>query len=93
MLSFTLPNETSSTRSEIVARVEQDDAERFLVQRAHLGSEQLVDLLRCFDFPPRKDFPRETLAETEGRRQLRALGGSDALDFRQFLHRAATQRV
>ena len=56
----------------MVTRVEQDDAERFLVQGSHLGSEQLVDLLRCFDFLPRKDFARESLAETEGRRQLRS---------------------
>ena len=36
--------------NQVIARIEQNDAQRFLVQHAHFGAEKLIDELRRIDF-------------------------------------------
>ena len=54
------------------ARVQQDDAKRFAMQRAQLQAEQIVNVCRLGQFFAGKTFLHQPHAEPEGRGQLRA---------------------
>ena len=78
---------------EVITRIQQNHAERFLVQDAHFRTEQGADQLGRIDLFPRQRFPREALAQSESGHQLHGLGRSDSRNGRNFFDRAATQTV
>ena len=67
MLSLTLPSDTSSMRCKMIFRVEQNHAQRFLVQHAHFCADEIANQFGRINFLPRERFARQSLAQAKSR--------------------------
>lgn len=77
--------------NQMVARVEQEDAKQFLVQRPHFGPDQFIHEFGRVDFRFGKCLARQPAAKSECRCELHGFGGADAFGRRQFVHAATRE--
>ena len=76
---------------QMITRIEQNHAQRFLVPRAHFRSHQFVNELRRIELLPGEAFIRQPLAKSECRHQLDRLRLANAGNLFDLLHRASAQ--
>src|ERR1700681_109031 len=76
---------------EMIASVEQNHAQRFLVQSSHLRTDEFVCQLRRVDFLFRQCLASQALAQSKCRHQLDRFREANTANFCQFVNRAATQ--
>ena len=75
----------------VVARIEQNHAQGFLMKRAHLGRQQFVNKFRGIELLAQEPLVRETLTELKRRHQMKRFGGTDPANLLQLLDRASAQ--
>src|ERR1043166_6884692 len=77
--------------NQMIARVEQNHAQRFLAKLTHFRADQVVNQVGRIDFLFRQAFASQTLTETESSDELGCLGKTNSRPRRQLMNSAATQ--
>ncbi len=76
---------------QMVARIEKNDAQRFLVEGPHFSRHQVVDQLGRIELLPRQALIRQALAETEGGDKLNRFRFANAANRLDFFYGAPAQ--
>src|SRR5664279_2676456 len=76
---------------QMVARIQENDAERFLVEGPHFRGHQIVNQFGRVEFLARQTFFRQALAEPEGGHQLNRFGCSNSVNQFDFFYGAPAQ--